>query len=183
MRLIICHVAVVTVLGVISACAVDGDPTSRGGGSTEITERNQELQRPASAAALTSSPCDAALPPPWSGFDPQCVRIWVPDDAAGAPCPPDYVCMYQHVNRRGVAWGFADGEQETDFRQVPCPSCASHNFNDNASSWHNNSGEQYCWYYAIFFSEQNIFHHMGNGDAINMSTSDNDKASSLGPCS
>ncbi|HEY0482878.1 MAG TPA: peptidase inhibitor family I36 protein [Kofleriaceae bacterium] len=182
MRQIICHAALVAVLGVISACAVGVDPTA--GASTEVAEQDQALppgveqldaaaQRPATAAALAT---------PWSCFDAGCVLIRVPSDAGGATCPVGYACMYQHANRRGVAWGLASGFGIPDFRQLPCAFCSPTNFNDNATSWHNNSGVQYCWYYDINYSTKNIFHHMGNGDAINVSTADNDKASSLRPC-
>jgi hypothetical protein len=88
--------------------------------------------------------------------------------------------MYQHANRGGVGWGIFRGFGLPDFRQLPCAACTQGNFSDDASSWHNNSGQQYCWYYDINFG--NVFHHMGNGDAINMSATDNDKASSLRPC-
>ena len=136
----------------------------------ESTSETARLSSPDDPATdPTIPPRQPAIPPQWICLDTNC--FYLTNLVAVSDCPQNYVCLYQDINRGGAALAVLAGHTANldDF-----------GFDNEASSWLNHSGRQYCWYYGLDF--KGVFHHMGNGDGSNMSPADNDQASSLRPC-
>ncbi|MDQ7803135.1 peptidase inhibitor family I36 protein [Amycolatopsis sp. A133] len=66
-------------------------------------------------------------------------------EAAGlADCPAGSVCLWQHINYTGFMAGWRAGTYTPDFRTIKCSGCSGGDFNDDASSWANFTGQKYC---------------------------------------
>jgi hypothetical protein len=61
-------------------------------------------------------------------------------------CPPGYVCLFQGADYNGSYYQFQSGS--ADFRNLPCDNCSKGDFNDDTSSWFNNSSVKFCMYTA-----------------------------------
>jgi hypothetical protein len=103
-------------------------------------------------------------------------------DAAHS-CPSGTACMYQNANFQGQ--GFAFGIWH-NFQTLPCPACTngSHgndgSFNDQATSWKNNSSTRFCWYTnAEFHGSHTMNPHTQRRQ---LSSNLNDTASSIRAC-
>ncbi|MFI6518064.1 peptidase inhibitor family I36 protein [Spirillospora sp. NPDC050679] len=63
-------------------------------------------------------------------------------------CPSGSVCLYAHTDYRGFLAGWRAGTYTASFTTIPCTSaqgCYTNNdFNDEASSWYNNTNMNYC---------------------------------------
>jgi hypothetical protein len=114
-----------------------------------------------------------------------------PTAAAGAlaSCPSNSVCMYEHKDFGGNVLVIPAGTAYPDLRPFTCPGCRSskHNNNngtwsDQLSSWVNNTGQVYCWYWHENYARRDGT-LMNAGTALAYVGKDpNDQASSLGPC-
>jgi hypothetical protein len=95
--------------------------------------------------------------------------------------------MWQNINFNGAMLGVIHGCHIADLRNYSCPSCTNGihgndgTFNDQMSSWFNNSGGRSCWWYDIHRGGQQIV--MPNGARRNeILPPNNDQASSFGSC-
>jgi hypothetical protein len=162
-----------SVLGV-AACALDGaDPGAPAAGteaSDESVVSSADTAYPGWHSA-TASQTDSVTP-----------AACTPLVSNGAACLSGLACLYQNANFSGMGVAVTRGCSIANLNSIPCPRCTKGTFNDQMTSWRNLSGVRYCWYYDANFSTTNVFHHMGNGDGINVAPADNDRASSLGPC-
>jgi len=104
----------------------------------------------------------------------------------GGACPLNYACLYQNANRRGVGIGALIGFGFSNLHSVSCPTCTNGvhgndgTFNDQMTSWENQSGTRYCW--GVNASTHPTDHIMGDGDVTNVPANENDTASSFFPC-
>ncbi|WP_158562761.1 peptidase inhibitor family I36 protein [Marinitenerispora sediminis] len=87
-------------------------------------------------------------------------------------CPSGYVCLFRDYNYQGGGYGFRAGTQIRFLGDI--------GFNDQMSSWANDSGQRYCWYFDADFRGE--VHDMRPGFRVNVTSWENDKASSLRPC-
>ncbi|MEV7099598.1 peptidase inhibitor family I36 protein [Amycolatopsis sp. NPDC051045] len=109
--------------------------------------------------------------------------------AALASCPANSVCLYEHKDFGGTVLVIPAGDASPDLRAFACASCRSskHNNNngtwsDQLSSWVNNTGQVYCWYWHENYAGRNDT-VMNAGTALSYVGKDpNDQASSIGPC-
>ncbi|MEV7094015.1 peptidase inhibitor family I36 protein [Amycolatopsis sp. NPDC051045] len=66
-------------------------------------------------------------------------------EAAGlADCPAGSVCLWQNIDYTGFMAGWRAGTYTADFRTIRCAGCSGGDFNDDASSWANFTGQKYC---------------------------------------
>ncbi|QWF84036.1 peptidase inhibitor family I36 protein [Amycolatopsis sp. CA-230715] len=112
--------------------------------------------------------------------------------AVAAPadgCSPNYVCLYEHADFSGHSIVFeAPREVPFDLVTLVCPGCVSSKhpasngrWNDQMSSWINNSGTTYCWFFDEDYGVEG--HVMNTYSAVRrLPDRENDEASSLGPC-
>jgi hypothetical protein len=104
-------------------------------------------------------------------------------------CPASSVCLYEHKDFGGKVLVIPAGAAYPDLRAFACQDCRSskHNNNDGTwsdqlSSWVNNTGQVYCWYWNENYSRRND-PLMNAGTASSYVGKDpNDQASSIGPC-
>ncbi|WP_410667748.1 peptidase inhibitor family I36 protein [Amycolatopsis sp. cmx-4-68] len=109
--------------------------------------------------------------------------------AALASCPANSVCLYEHKDFGGTLLAIPAGDTYPDLRVFPCAGCRSskHNNNDGTwsdqlSSWVNNTGQVYCWYWNENYANREAV-LMNAGTALSyVGKNPNDQASSLGPC-
>lgn len=96
-------------------------------------------------------------------------------------CQPGYVCLWSGINQSGWGWAWAPGVGggQSDFTKVYCPvaDCGDPDFNDDASSWHNNSGYTSCVSWHIGGGDPD--NTMPRGSRGNFTTDWNDEASSI----
>ncbi|TYB40130.1 peptidase inhibitor family I36 protein [Actinomadura chibensis] len=117
------------------------------------------LAVPASAAVF-AVPASAAAHPEATTF-------------TGSNCPANSLCMYRDFNYRGGGVALTRGKGARDFRHPDL------NFNDQMSSWSNDSGVLCYWYeHDDYRSEPGQDHPMKNGYRVNLTSSENDTASS-----
>lgn len=102
-------------------------------------------------------------------------------------CPAGNVCIYQNSGRSGIGFPIPKGYQALNLKLSKCSSCTNGThgndgtFNDQMSSWQNNSGIRYCW---SFDSNRGGEHHvMDNGYIVDVPARENDRASAVYPCS
>ncbi|GAA2613472.1 peptidase inhibitor family I36 protein [Actinomadura fulvescens] len=106
------------------------------------------------AAALvagTAVPGAASTEPPKEGPS----IVYRQADGSRIACPAGYMCLYTGPNFTGVMVRWPAGSADGDFTKIQCPPqyCTNGDFNDDASSWHNNNtGHKYC-----------ISEHVGGG--------------------
>jgi peptidase inhibitor family I36 len=106
-----------------------------------------------------------------------------------ASCPASSVCLYEHKDFGGTVLVIPAGAAYPDLRAFDCPGCRSskHNNNngtwsDQLSSWVNNTGQVYCWYWNENYVRRDSV-LMNAGTAYSYVGKDpNDQASSIGPC-
>ncbi|MDQ7808662.1 peptidase inhibitor family I36 protein [Amycolatopsis sp. A133] len=104
-------------------------------------------------------------------------------------CPASSVCFYEHQDFGGTVLVIPAGAAYPDLRAFPCAGCRSskHNNNngtwsDQLSSWVNNTGQVYCWYWHENYAGRNDT-VMNAGTALSyVGKTPNDQASSIGPC-
>lgn len=109
--------------------------------------------------------------------------------AALASCPAGSVCLYEHKDFGGTILVIPAGDAYPDLRAFACAGCRSskHNNNngtwsDQLSSWVNNTGQVYCWYWNESYVGRDAT-LMNAGTALGYVGKDpNDQASSIGPC-
>ncbi|MFC7328942.1 peptidase inhibitor family I36 protein [Marinactinospora rubrisoli] len=87
-------------------------------------------------------------------------------------CPDGYVCLFRDYNYQGGGYGFRSGTSIGFLGDI--------GFNDQMSSWANDSGQRYCWYFDAYY--QGEVHDMLPGYRVNVTPRENDQASSLRPC-
>lgn len=118
-----------------------------------------------------------------------CTRLVSFNDSS---CPSGFVCMWQNINRAGFGVAESDGAgcQINSMVNVPCVaggiarSCPHGNgtFNDEMSSWWNNTTHTSCWFFNAGFTAKAV--PMTAQTIHNSVESDNnDKASSQRPAS
>jgi Peptidase inhibitor family I36 len=111
-----------------------------------------------------------------------------PASASVDDCPMGYVCLFEHSDARGTMVKFTANQNASDLSRYLCP--VSHcwhggaNFNDDMSSWVNNSGVKFCWYF-----DKNYQPYYGSRGprpmppeayrVVNLTSFENDQASSL----
>ena len=107
---------------------------------------------------------------------------FVATSASGtAFCPLNSLCLYVDVDYQGqVVYYWPAGAYTSDFRTIACSICGQGDpdFDDDASSWFNNTNMTYCvsWY----INGGNPDNTMPPGSRGNFTTTGwNDKASSL----
>jgi hypothetical protein len=109
--------------------------------------------------------------------------------AALTSCPANSVCLYEHQEFGGTILIIPAGDTYPDLRAFACPGCRSskHNNNDGTwsdqlSSWVNNTGQVYCWYWNENYAKREG-PLMNAGTALSyVGKNPNDQASSIGPC-
>ncbi|MEQ4302539.1 peptidase inhibitor family I36 protein [Plantactinospora sp. B6F1] len=104
-------------------------------------------------------------------------------DAAAPICPAGYVCLFVDVDQKTGGYMWAAGAYHSNFTQLPCEpgwKCKTlGDFNDEASSWHNNTNRTYCVSWGI--NGGNPDNSMPPGTYGNFTTTGwNDEASSIG---
>ncbi|MGW4799878.1 peptidase inhibitor family I36 protein [Nonomuraea sp. MG754425] len=92
--------------------------------------------------------------------------------AGQTSCPDGYVCLFRDYDFQGGGYGVRSGDS--------LPWLGDLGFNDQMSSWANDSGRTYCWYSDASFAGER--HVMQNGYRVNVLPRENDTASSLAPC-
>src|SRR5216110_3128902 len=77
-------------------------------------------------------------------------------------CPVSSVCLYEHKDFQGKILVIPAGAAYPDLRVFTCQDCRSskHNNNDGTwsdqlSSWVNNTGQVYCWYWNENYVKRN----------------------------
>ncbi|HEY4244205.1 MAG TPA: peptidase inhibitor family I36 protein [Kofleriaceae bacterium] len=101
-------------------------------------------------------------------------------------CPAGFLCVYQNGGRNGAAFGIYAGDTFSNLKGMSCPQCTNGEygndgtFNDQMSSWQNNSGERYCWYWDKSYGGEK--HVMNDGYIVTLLARENDRPSSLKPC-
>ncbi|MFD5989669.1 peptidase inhibitor family I36 protein [Streptomyces microflavus] len=88
-------------------------------------------------------------------------------------CPVGYVCVYRDVGYAGGGYAINSGRALNDFRAI--------DFNDQMSSWANETAGRYCWYPDINYNGTRFaMRATTTSEAVN--PENNDTASSLEPC-
>ncbi|MEU9891384.1 peptidase inhibitor family I36 protein [Sphaerisporangium sp. NPDC051017] len=87
-------------------------------------------------------------------------------------CPDGYVCLFRDNEFQGGGYGIASGHSVGFLGDI--------GFNDQMSSWANDSGRRYCWYVDANYAGDR--HVMENRYRVNVLPQENDQASSLRPC-
>jgi hypothetical protein len=90
--------------------------------------------------------------------------------AGRTTCPGGHVCLFRDSNYQGGGVNF----------QRPGSSSYLGSFNDQMSSWANDSGALYCWYSDADYRGDR--HEMKPGYRLNVLPHENDTASSIRPC-
>jgi hypothetical protein len=115
------------------------------------------------AAALV--PLGAAQP---AAADPAIITI----PAGQTHCPSGYACLFRDYEFQGGGYGIHHSTSVDWLGNL--------NFNDQMSSWANDSGRTFCWYTDAYFQGES--HIMRNGYRVNVTPRENDTASSIRPC-
>jgi hypothetical protein len=171
----------------IAACMAD-----EGAGSTTGDQEASrgEPDAAAQAAATQTVAWTAATVDRAEAISPDaCARLVSFNDSS---CPSGFVCMWQNAGRLGFGVAESDGAgcRINSMTNVPCVaggiarSCPHGNgtFNDEMSSWWNNTAHQSCWFFNAGFTGKAVlmtahtFHNSVESD-------NNDKASSQRPAS
>jgi Peptidase inhibitor family I36 len=94
------------------------------------------------------------------------------------------VCLFQHRDAQGVIKYFQYTQGYGNFTYLICVSCGEGDFNDDMSSWVNNSGVKFCWYF-----DTNFLPYYGTRGprpmppepyrVVNLTRFENDEASSI----
>jgi hypothetical protein len=88
---------------------------------------------------------------------------------SGSKCPADSLCLYKDRDFKGGGVAFKTGAY--------LPSLNNVQFNDQMSSWSNDSGGTCYWYSDD--DGKGAAHDMKNGYRVNVLSSENDTASSV----
>ncbi len=100
--------------------------------------------------------------------------------AQASRCPSNYVCLFRDGGAQGPYFRFQIGS--ADFTTLRCSDCRGGNFNDDMTSYVNNTNSDFCWYFdANYRGETRVMRQLP-GRIINVTASENDKASSLKKC-
>ncbi|MEV4050054.1 peptidase inhibitor family I36 protein [Amycolatopsis sp. NPDC049688] len=106
-----------------------------------------------------------------------------------ASCPANSVCLYEHKDFGGTVLAIPAGAAYADLRAYECPGCRSskHNNNDGTwsdqlSSWVNNTGQVYCWYWNEDYVGRDATLMSAGTASSYVGKNPNDQASSIGPC-
>ncbi|MFJ8763022.1 peptidase inhibitor family I36 protein [Streptomyces cyaneofuscatus] len=93
--------------------------------------------------------------------------------AQNANCPTGFLCLYRDVGYSGGGVAVNSGRALNDFRAL--------DFNDEMSSWINETAARYCWYPDINYSGTRFAMRAATtSEAVNLEN--NDTASSAEPC-
>ena len=113
---------------------------------------------------------------------PEIATYWAGDD-----CVAGYACVYQNGSGGGAVLEIQAGTRVSNLQNIACPPCTNSEhpaqdgtFNDQMTSWHNRSGQEYCWFVNKDYGGTK--HTMPAGQQINVYPNENDEASSLRPC-
>jgi hypothetical protein len=103
-------------------------------------------------------------------------------------CPANSFCMYENKDFGGKILVLPAGTAVPDLRVYTCAGCRSskHNNNngtwsDQLSSWVNNSGMVYCWYWSENYVTRDFPMNAGTS-SLYVGKDPNDQASSIAPC-
>ncbi|MEU5265676.1 peptidase inhibitor family I36 protein [Amycolatopsis sp. NPDC021455] len=103
-------------------------------------------------------------------------------------CPASSVCFYEHKDFGGKVLAIPAGAAYPDLRVFSCQDCRSskHNNNDGTwsdqlSSWVNNTGQVYCWYWHENYAKRGEVMNAGSANTY-VGKDPNDQASSIAPC-
>jgi len=101
-------------------------------------------------------------------------------------CPSGYVCLYEHSNWVGHLLQVQGGIGIDHLGGIGCDGCISSDhpdsngtWSDQMSSWKNFSGGTYCW--TVDAGRQGEHHPMINNVVVNVTSHENDEATSLAP--
>jgi hypothetical protein len=153
-------------LAPLGGCAADADPD------------DSQIDAPAGwdVVALASTESGHAIVP----------HVTPDGTAAVFACPSGFLCVYQNGSRNGAAFGILAGDTFSNLKGMSCPQCTNGQygndgtFNDQMSSWQNNSGVHYCWYWDSGYHGE--VHEMKNGYIVTLPARENDRPSSIRPC-
>lgn len=159
----------------LSGCSVDSSPSEDLGDKEEL---DNITSSPASNHAIWSEPGAvlATVPPGWVAMEIAGVprgAVIVPA-VGGAACPSGFACVYQNANRTGASFGVPNGFG-ANLTGVSCSSCTNGThgndgtFNDQMTSWENESGREYCWWFNV--NESGSVRTMSNGFIVNVLSS------------
>jgi hypothetical protein len=101
-------------------------------------------------------------------------------------CPGGFSCLYQNSGRTGFVVAVQSGIGIGNLTGVPCAACTNGihgnngTFNDQMTSWENETGRQYCWWFNA--GPAGEVHTMPSGVIVNVLARENDQASAFGPC-
>lgn len=154
MQQIIHALIVVTSVTAVTACAVDGQ-------DEQDTQSTQPASEESKVGVVHLAPDTAAT------------TVTVTPDAFPASCSSGLVCLYQNNNFGGTEVFMSAG--------VAISSLGAFGFNDEMSSWCNHTSEQYCYWFNNNFSGKEVVMSPNTCHASVLS-SNNDQASSVGPC-
>jgi hypothetical protein len=127
------------------------------------------MNRFTAALAATAAALVSALPLAAPAAAQQDV---VPIPEGQTHCPDGYVCLFRDYEFQGGGYAVAAPGELPWFGDI--------GFNDRMSSWANDSGITYCWYFDAYYSGEE--HVMYDGYRVNVLPRENDHASSLRPC-
>lgn len=123
----------------------------------------------AATLAATTASLAAAAP----------AQATAPDAMAAPSCPSGYVCLYEGFNGNGRQVRVPALGSDSDFRSGGYVA----GFNDTMSSWQNNSGYAYCWYFNTNYGHPTrVMLPHGATRVINLTADEDNKASSITPC-
>jgi hypothetical protein len=110
-----------------------------------------------------------------------------PASASVDDCPRGSVCLYQHRDAQGVIKKFQYTQGYGNFTYLICLSCSEGDFNDDMSSWVNNSSYRYCWYFDTAWTPTSGTRGPRPmppqfGRIVNVTSFENDQASSIARC-
>ena len=115
------------------------------------------------------------------------VAVTRPAIASVDDCPRGYVCLFRDRDTQGWEhFQLSARSSYGDLRMAPCYICKNGDWNDDMSSWVNNSGIRYCWYFDSYFrgsgsrGPRPMPYQFGR--IVNVTSFENDQASSIGPC-
>jgi serine/threonine protein kinase len=153
--------------------------------TTPTTVTTTTTAPPATPAPTTSPPPPAVAPPTTPPPpSPSTTKPYT------GPCLKRAVCLYQDTNAGGTV--FVIVVNTPDFTKLACPNCKNGlhgnngTFNDQMSSWVNNTSIPFCWHSDINYGGNHYLMPPGNGagKVVNLPPDVNDMASSIsiGPC-
>ncbi len=163
-------------------------PNPGGGPIAQTPDAPPRRPRPRPDAGARPRPPDAS-PSPTKPNPPGAPAGSVIVDGSSAkarPCPAGWACLYQNNHRSGVRLRIPSGVSIPNLRELRCRTCTNGRpdskgtFNDQMTSWENQSGRQYCWWFHAGYSGES--HKMPSGYIVNVLPRENDQASSIGPC-